>query len=314
MFSLVGDPVAVFGPRRTDASASRSDALVALNKVIDPKAKHALRTSGLALVPSRGGHSAWMFDVVTVDGHALAVTAVLSNTDDLWSVAAVSLASPPSSKVLKAEAAKDALVPPGATSTVKIEAGAEPAVEQFKKGLLDQQQWGDELASREDAIAIGPTTGDVARGKAAIKKRWATRMKSNARAALSGELSAARTADGQLVWVSAPVTRGADEEDPLPLRLFAVYEKDGASWGLIALHEAVAVDEPGSGAPFKKTLPPAPKPPEPEPAKVEAAETKPEVSETKATAKTKATASKKKKAKKAKTRKAAKVVPNAERE
>lgn len=312
MFSLVGDPVAVFGPRRADASAARSDALVALNKVIDPKTKHALRTSGLALVPSQGGHSAWMFDVVTIDGHALAVTAVLSNTDDLWSVAAVSLAAPPSSKVLKAEVAKDALVPPGATATVKIEVGAEAAVEQFKKGLLDQQQWGDELASRDDAIAIGPTTGDVARGKAAIKKRWSARMKTNARAAISGELSAARTADGQLVWVSAPVTRVADEEDPLPLRMFAVYEKDGASWGLIALHEAVAVDEPGSGAPFKKTLPPAPKPPEPE--KIETAEAKPEASEAKPSAKTKATATKKKTKKKAKTRKPAKVVPNAERE
>jgi hypothetical protein len=257
--------VIVFGPRRMDAIGTRSDALVALGKVVDPRAKkHAqLRSSRLAVVASEGGHSAWAFDVVRVDGQPLAVTAVLSNTNELWSVTAAAIAATPTGKQVKAEAAKDAIVPPGAAAAAKIDPAAAAAVDRFKAGLVDPQAWGDDLASRSDAIAVGPTAGDVARGKAEIKSRWKARRKANVREVTSGEITAARTADGQLVWLSAPVTRVADDEDVLPLRIFAVYEKAGAGWKLIALHEALAIDEPGSGTPFKKILPPAPAAPEP---------------------------------------------------
>ena len=262
--------------------ATRSDALVALGKVIEPKApkapkakQHALlHSGGLEVVASEGGHSAWVFDVINVDGQPLAATAVLSNTDDIWAVTAAALAATPTGKQVKAEAAKDAIVPPGALAAAKIDPNADAAVDKFKKGLLEQQVWGDDLASRSDAIAVGPIAGDVARGKTAIKRQWKARMKSNVREATSGELSAAMTADGQLVWISVPVTRVADHEEPMPLRIFAVYEKDGAGWKMIALHEALAFDEPGSGTPFKKILPPAPAPPEP--AKVEPTDKKPD--------------------------------------
>jgi hypothetical protein len=46
-----------------------------------------------------------------------------------------------------------------------------------------------------------------------------------------------------------------------------VYEKDGAAWKLIVLHEGLAIDEPGSGTAYKKIMPPAPAPPKVEPAK-----------------------------------------------
>jgi ketosteroid isomerase-like protein len=251
---------------------TRSDALVTLGKLIEPtqgrkapKAKqHArLRSGGLAVVASEGGHSAWAFDVITIDGQLLAATAVLSNTDDLWAVTAAALATMPTGKQVKAEAARDAIVPPGATAAVRIAPGANAAVDRFKRGLVEQQAWGDDLASRSDAIAVGPTAGDVARGKAAIKRRWKARLASNVREAASGELSAAITADGQLVWISVPVTRVADGEEPMPLRLFTVYEKAGAGWKMIALHEAIAFDEPGSGTAWKKIVPPAPQAPAP---------------------------------------------------
>jgi hypothetical protein len=45
-----------------------------------------------------------------------------------------------------------------------------------------------------------------------------------------------------------------------------VYERDGGAWRLIVLHEGLAIDEPGSGAAFKKVLPPAPETPKAEPA------------------------------------------------
>ncbi|HEU4735217.1 MAG TPA: nuclear transport factor 2 family protein [Kofleriaceae bacterium] len=270
LFSLLTDPIVVFGPRRADAMASRSDALVALGKAVDPKAprgakkKHvALRSSGLEVVASGGGHSAWAFDIVSFEGQSLAVTAVLSNTSDLWAVTAAAIAAMPTVRQVKAESARDAIVPPGATAVARIDPGAEPAVERFRKGLLDQQSWGDDLSSRDDAVAVGPVAGEVARGKNAIKRQWKARLRSNLREAASGEITAARTADGQLVWISAPVTRVADGEDPLPLRVFAVYEKEAGGWKLAALHEALAIDEPGSGAAFKKIVPPAPAPPEP---------------------------------------------------
>lgn len=278
MFSLLSDPLVVFGPRRKDAMATRSDALVALGQVVEPRGKKRaqLRSGGLEVVASPGGHSAWVFDAINLDGQPLAVTAVLSNTDDIWSVTAAALAETPTGKQVKAEAARDAIVPPGGASAGKLDPNAAAAIEKFRRGLVDQQTWGDELASRSDAIVVGPTAGDVARGKQAIKRLWKARLKSKVREALSGELTAERTADGQLVWISAPVTRVADDEGPIPLRIFTIYEKDGATWKMIALHESLALDQPGAGTPFKKILPPAPPPPpKAEPDKKDAATKKP---------------------------------------
>jgi ketosteroid isomerase-like protein len=268
----------VFGPRPGDAMATRSDALVALGKFIDPRAKRhaAVHSGGLDVVASPGGRSAWAFDAVSLGSQRLAVTAVLANTDDIWAVSAAALAETPTGKQVRAEAARDAIVPPGAAApaAAALDPSTEAAVERFKTGLLDQQSWGDDLASRSDAVVIGPTAGDVVRGKQAIERMWKARMRSKVREAISGELSAAMTPDAQLVWISVPVTRVADDEDPMPLRIFTVYEKSGAGWKMIALHEALAFGEPGAGAPFKKVLPPAPPPPEPP--EVEPAVKKPE--------------------------------------
>ena len=251
---------------------ARADALIALGKIVDPKArKHPpLRSGGLAVVVSQGGRSAWAFDLVNFDGRLVAATAILTNTGDLWAVAAAALGTVPTTKQIKAESARDAIVPPGAATTVKVAPAAAAVVEQWKRGLVDPQVWGDDLASQSDAVVAGPAAGQIARGKQAIKQLWKSRTRANVREAVSGDLSAQVTADGQLAWLSAPITRVADGEDPLPLRIFAVYEKDGAAWKMIALHEAVAIDEPGSGAAFKKILPPAPA--APEPAKAQPAE------------------------------------------
>lgn len=273
LFSLLSASLVVFGPRRIDAAVTRSDALVALGKVVDRKAKtHAqLRSGGLTVVASPGGHSAWAFDVVSVAGQPLAVTAVLANTDELWAVSAAAIAAMPSSRQARTESARDAIVPPGGAAAGKADVRAAAAIERFRLGLAAPQQWGDDLASAGDAIAIGPVAGQIARGKPAIEKLWKARMKSNVREATNGDITSAVTADGQLAWLSVPVTRVADDEDATPLRIFAIYAKDGAGWKLTALHEAVAIDEPGAGAPFKKILPP-PLPPtaEPEPAKPDA--------------------------------------------
>ncbi|MBV8758973.1 MAG: nuclear transport factor 2 family protein [Deltaproteobacteria bacterium] len=269
LMSLLADPLIVFGPRRTDAMGTRADALVALKAQIDPKAKKkpAVRSGSLEVVASPGGHSAWAIDVLDVGGQPMALTAVLTNADDIWQVHAAALAETPPMKSIRAELKKDAIVPPGLTGVAKLDAGAQGAVDKFKKGLADQDVWGTDLASHSDAIVIGPATGDITRGKSDIKKMWKKRMKANTRATAAGDFTAEVTPDGELAWVSAAVVQFADDDDPLPLRDFAVYEKAGGDWKLIALQESLALDEPGAGVTYRKTQPPASAKPADEPKK-----------------------------------------------
>jgi ketosteroid isomerase-like protein len=256
LFSLLDDSLVVFGPRKVDALANRTDTIVAIGQVFDSKGKLAVRSGSLEVVTSPGGRSAWAFDLANIDGQAHAIIAILINSDDIWQVDAAVVAEMPARAAMKAELGKDAVVPPGAGAKTKIESGASDAVDRFRKGLLDQEVWGADLGSRSDAIVVGPVAGEIARGKKEIKKLFKKRGDSKVRAAISGDIVASTTPDGQLAWVTAPLTRVAQGEDPLPLRAFAVYEKSGNDWKLIALHESLAFDEPGSGTRFKKIVPP----------------------------------------------------------
>ncbi|MBC7975279.1 MAG: nuclear transport factor 2 family protein, partial [Myxococcales bacterium] len=162
-------------------------------------------------------------------------------------------------------------------------------VARFRKGFAEPQLWADDLVRGPDAVVVGPVAGQIARGAPAIERLWKARLKAKLRLVASGEVTSSATPDGALVWLSLPITRVADDEDAIPLRVFAIYEKDGAGWRMAALHEAIAIDEPGAGAAFKKTLPPPPPAPkveakpEAEPAKAQ----KPSAAKPKAKAKTK---------------------------
>ncbi len=257
VMTMLAEPLVVFGPRRGDATSNRSDALVSLRKVIDAKNKTPLESSQLDVTPSPGGHSAWAFDVVDVSGQPLAVTAVLSNSDDMWVVSAAAIAKTPAMKAVRHGLKSDSVVPPGMTGTPMVADAASGAVEKFQKGLADQAMWGAELARRSDAVVIGPAIGDVTRGKSAIRKMWKKRVKAGTREVAAGEVTAAATGDGQLAWVSAPVVKFTEEDDPLPLRAFAIYERSNGEWKMIALQEALAIDQPGAGAAFKKIAAPA---------------------------------------------------------
>lgn len=266
LMSLFSAKLVVFGPRKGDTLANRADALTALKSVVDAKKKKTpVRSDQLTIVASPGGHSAWAFDVVEVAGQPLAVTAVLSNADDVWQVSAAALAETPTMKTVRTELKKDAVVPSGMAdmANAKIDAGAKAAADKLQKGLAAQQLWGEDLAARSDAVVIGPGSGDITKGKAAIKKLFEKRVDAHVRATAAGQVIASITADGQLAWVTLPIVRFEDDTDPLPLRVFAVYEKTETDWKLIALQESLAVDEPGQGAPYKKIVAPAlPKPPE----------------------------------------------------
>jgi ketosteroid isomerase-like protein len=296
LFSRLSDPIVVFGPRKLDATSGRANALLALGKLIDSRPAKAkqdrlpLRSTGLHVATSPGGHSAWMSDVVYVDNQPLAVTAVLTNTGDVWQLAAAQLAIAPAPRTVHGEAARDAIVPPGSAASAHLDPPATDAIAKLKAGLIDQAGWGGELASRDDAMVIGPSAGELAHGKAAIDRMWKARLAANTREATTSELTSSITPDGQLAWLTGSLTRVADGADPLPLRVFAIYTRDGADWKLTVLHEAVAIDAPGAGTPFKSILPAAPPPPAVEPAKpaavVEVAVVEPAQKATKPAAKT----------------------------
>jgi ketosteroid isomerase-like protein len=266
--ALLADPLVMFGPRRTDAVSSRTDALVALRATFDAMGKDAkpsVNSSELSVVASPGGNSAWAFDVMTVEGKPMSAVVVLSNEDDFWVVVAGALAHTPSAKEMRSELKKDAIVPPGMPGIAKVTDSAEGAVDRYKAGLADPAVWAEDLSKRSDAIVIGASEGDVTRGKKEIAKLWKKREKVNVRHTKAGEITAATTVDGQLAWVTSPVVRFADDDEPLPMRLFSVFEKTDGKWTMIALQESVALDEPGIGANFKKLTPPAVKAEEPPP-------------------------------------------------
>ena len=257
LMTLAAEPLVVYGPRMADAHANRTDALVALKAIVDPRKKRAVKSSRLSVVASPGGRSAWAVDIVDIGGEPLALTAVLSNADDVWQVSAVELAATPAMKSVRAQLKQDAVVPPGMVGIAKIDPTAKLAVDKFTKGMADSSVWGDDLQTRSDAVAIGPGNGDLTKGKADLKKLFKKRLKANVRELAAGEITAATTADGQLAWVTQPVVRFEDDREPLPLRVFAVFEKHDAEWKLIALQESLAIDAPGTGVAFKKIVLPA---------------------------------------------------------
>jgi hypothetical protein len=257
LLTLTADPLFVYGPRKGDVHASRADALVALKEVVDKQKKREVKSSDLAVVASPGGHSAWAFDALDIGGEPLAMIAVLSNSGDVWQVSAVDLAVTPAMKSVRAEVKQDAVVPPGMAGIAKVDPNAKPALDKLTKGFADQSILGDDLASRSDAVYAGPGSGDVVRGKAELKKLFKKRVKENVREVAAGDPTAALTGDGQLAWVTLPAVRFEDDVDPIPLRVFAVFEKHDAEWKLIALHESVTIDAPGSATAFKKFKLPA---------------------------------------------------------
>ena len=202
LMTLASEDLVVFGPRRADALANRSDALVALGKEVSAKKKPALASSNLQVSASAGGHSAWVFDIVDVGGQPLAVTAVLTNSDDIWLVDAAALARTPTAKALAKELARDAIVPPGMSGVgAKVDGATKAVADKFQRGLGDQSTWGDELGARASSMFIGPDAGDIAHGKKEIKKLWKKRLRANTREVAVGELAGATTPDGKLAWI-----------------------------------------------------------------------------------------------------------------
>lgn len=248
--TLSAETLIAFGPRKGDALATRTDAIVALRSILDPKAKRFnLHSGGLVVNASNGGHSAWAVDVLIAGNDRVAVSAVMTSADDLWLVDTVAIAKTPGGGAIRASQKSDAIVPPSMAAPPKTVDGATGAHERFAAETADARVVAADFADNGIAIGAG---GEMVKGKAQLAAAWKRKIRSHVRYAGAGEASTGITKDQQVAWVTAPVVRFADKEEPLPMRLFAIYTRTGNAWKLAVQHETIAIDEAGAGAGYRK--------------------------------------------------------------
>lgn len=229
---LLADHVYVIGPAANDLLHERSDVVVALTAMFPAEKKHKIASHALRAVVSPGGASAYVSDQLDVDGVPYTASAVMEQQGGMWVATAICVARalPP------ARQGKDPL--PSIVSSV--DAGARGAVDAFTHAAAAPALFVEQLADGPEVIAIGPGPRDVLRGGAAIHKAWKKALKKHPSLEVMGGVRAGVTPDGQLAWIHANVTRGADGSDPSVRRGFYVYAHDGAGWRLTAAHESAA--------------------------------------------------------------------------
>ena len=230
---LLADRVYVIGPGAKDIVEQRSDVVVALTNMFPAEKKHRISSHALRAVVSPGGASAYVSDQLDVDGVPYAASAVMEQQGGVWVATAICVA-----RVMPAaKQAKDPLPAIDAS----VDAGAKAAVDAFQKAAAAPERFVDQLADGPEVVVIGPGPRDVTRGGAAIHKAWKKALKKHPTLSIDGAVRAGVTPDGQLAWIHANVTRGADKSDPTPLRAFYVYAHYGAGWRLTAAHESSAI-------------------------------------------------------------------------
>jgi len=235
---LLSAELFVAGPGAGDVFVGRADAVLALSKALDVGRKHRLTSRGLRVVAAPGGRSAWASDQIDVDGRAYTVTVVLASVDDLWIATALQIARPVAERTVRTLAESGQLARPAPVPGGVAEQ-ARPVVQLFQDGTAGRARFLDQLADRGDAVVVGSGPREVTTGAKAIRKRWKRALAARPTMQVQGDVRAEVTPDGALGWVCANVDLGGDGAAAVPHRSFYVYERDGAAWRLIAVHEAV---------------------------------------------------------------------------
>jgi ketosteroid isomerase-like protein len=221
----------------------RSAAVVALTDLFGGK-KHKLKSRGLKVVSGPGGHAAWATEEVDVDGVTYVVTAVLEDVDDIWVVSAVHLARPVADKKVE-QAVEAGKMPSPPELTGGVEPEAKPVVDLFLAATEAEEVRAEQmaqLADRKDVMLLGSAPKESTRGAKKIKKLWNKALKKKPTLEPQGEVRAAATGDGALVWLIVNVDLGSKGAPPIPHRAFYVYERAEEAeggWALVAAHEAV---------------------------------------------------------------------------
>ena len=246
LLPTVVDQLVVLGPGGDHHFTSRSDAVVAMSGYLNNHNDTLKISAGKPVVGvAMGGHSVWLVQNLTVGNDAFIVTALTSEKNGIARLAAVFLSpSMPMKKVRKAVKNQQLTIPartlPG---TIKDDAGAAGALAAFTRGVVDNSLWEADLVAQSEtdkALVIGPSVEQFAGDTKALKKYWKKRNDNGVALKLVDKPRSGVTQDGQLAWVTAAVEQTEDNDDPLPLRIFAIYSHDDeGAWRLVALHQAV---------------------------------------------------------------------------
>ena len=129
-----------------DIYTDRTEALLALANVLPPDKKYKLVSTDLRVNASPGGHAAWASDVITIDGDKYSLAIVMTEADELWTIAAIQIGIPIPAKELKPKR----LAPPA-----PVPAPADPAkplLQLFEAGALDPGVLQEQLANRPSTV------------------------------------------------------------------------------------------------------------------------------------------------------------------
>jgi hypothetical protein len=223
---LVDAALVTVGPGPNDIFVERTEALLALATALPPGKKYKLVSTDLEVRASPGGHAAWASDVITLDGAKYSLGVVMTEADELWTIAAIQIGIPIAKKDLRPKK----LAPP-----VPVPAPADPAkplIDLFKAGAADPLVLQDQLANRPSTV-VRDTTGRALVGKKAIKKAWKKEMKGVVTVPRAEGVHARIAPDGTLGWAIGSVDVTVKKEPTLPTRMFHVYEKTEDGWQVV---------------------------------------------------------------------------------
>ena len=227
---LVSSHVVAIGPGATDVFTSRGDVAVAIGKAYSGGQLHRISSREIRVMPSRSGRSAWVTDRPFIDGVPYHATAVIVENDELWEVAAISLAEASDTR-RRRKGPRPGFVP-GGTDPAAVQ-----VAELFRKGLQASDRLEDQLGFGRHVLAFDDE-GFVAQGRKDIKKMW--RKSFPSKIVLLDEPRAGITPDHALAWVAANVDLAEPGQAPRRHRLFFVYEHAEDGWEIVSAQDSIA--------------------------------------------------------------------------
>jgi ketosteroid isomerase-like protein len=242
MLALVEPGVVAIGPGPTELFTERSAALVALGEAV-PEGKHKLVSTDLRVGASPTGHAAWASDVVVLDGKSYSVAVIMTETDELWTVAEVVIGRPVPKKQLAAALAGTVpvpVLPPPAVAPRAPDGATEKAIVAELAAATASPLAIVDAVRAEPPTVVRDLTGK-ALGPKAFNKRWKKSQK--------GVTTASRpnpevriAPDGSLAWVIGlvDVTGAAAGSPAVPTRIIAVYDRTDSGWQLALVSSTLA--------------------------------------------------------------------------
>lgn len=136
----------------------------------------------------------------------------------------------------QAKALKAGVLPAAISRSV---AGAEDVVKQFEATIGDPKGLVASISERQDVVLFGSELPERTAGGAAVRAKLSSwKLAFKVRDGIAAGLTASKTAAYVAANVDA-VPQARPKDKPMPYRLLFIYEKDGASWRIVAAHFSV---------------------------------------------------------------------------